>query len=95
MRLRGLLVGLFLAGLVLGCGGKFDRVHYEMVTPGMTAEQVLDRMGQPDSRTSDEWVYQRTIGDRCRAVIGFRDGRVVEKTWNDFGPTDGADQSAE
>jgi len=60
----------------------------EFSTPGVTAERLLQRMGEPDSRKScsggkgcEEWAYHwRGMHDRWVVTVGA--GRVVGVRWD-------------
>ena len=80
-RRRRALVAALLAGLVglAGCTS-FSRANYETIYEGLPAEGVVRRIGEPDATADGTWVYEARRPYR-RAVIHFRNGKVVSKEW--------------
>ncbi len=77
-----LVVGALLAGMLGGCQERFTRPRYDTVTTGLTESQVVDRIGKPDSRFQNRWVFTHEE-PFYRAVIEFHNGRVIRKEWFD------------
>ena len=71
MRLKGVLVGLLLMGLLIGCAGSAKRInqlHY-----GMSKAEVIDILGEPDY----------TSGTRDVEILSYRmaSGGVFKETY--------------
>lgn len=77
-----LLSMLLVVALVFACGcaEKLTRPRYETIYIGQPAEQVEKTLGKPDATTNETWTYIGRDPGR-RAIIKFRDNRVVDKAW--------------
>jgi len=67
---------------ITGCApDKMIHVNYETVYEGLDQAGVIKRMGEPTEKTDDEWTYTREHGGRRNAIIRFKDGLVISKSW--------------
>jgi len=79
-------VALALA-LLAGCDrarrgpGYFTRQNFETVYPGQPDWAVEEKLGHPQERHADHWVY---VNERpyYRAVVRFAGGKVTETQWS-------------
>jgi len=69
------------ATLAAGCTAKFTQQKFETIYPGMPDYVVERKLGPPQHRTSELWVYT-SESPYYRADIIFRDRRVVGKKWS-------------
>jgi hypothetical protein len=76
-----LLAAALAAASCGGCaGGEFCRVNYETLYVAQPAAAVEKTLGPPTVRAGDTWTYVNDM-PFYKAVIHFRDGRVVKKEW--------------
>jgi hypothetical protein len=83
MNRRALLIlsAAMLAGSLTGCGGgRFARPYYDTIYIDQPADDVRQALGRPQSETPDYWTYTHER-PYYKAVIFFRNGRVVGKKW--------------
>jgi hypothetical protein len=81
-RRHALAVLVLLASLAAGCARqRFTRQNFETLYVGMPAASVERKLGEPDRRLGDRWVY---VSERpyYRAEVLFRNGRVAEMDWS-------------
>ena len=76
------LVVIVLAGSFAGCN-KFTRERYETIYVGQPADIVEKTLGKPYVKFSDTWTYEHNDAPYYKAVIMFKDGRVIGRSWYD------------
>jgi len=76
------LIAALLGGLAAGCAEKFTPQRYGAIYIGQPEFEVEQTLGRPAHKFSDSWTY---LHDEpfYKAIIHFRNGRVVRKVWYD------------
>ena len=83
MTARPLTLGLIVvlaAGLCAGCRDTFLPKNFALIHVGQGQFDVERVLGKPTHRFADTWTYLRS-DPYYKAVIRFKDGRVVDKQW--------------
>jgi len=81
---------LLACALLAGCGRTLDSDSYAAVETGMSRQQVIELLGEPD-RTRSVNVgglsgsHLAWDGDGFVVMVQFADDRVVSKQWIDAG----------
>jgi outer membrane protein assembly factor BamE (lipoprotein component of BamABCDE complex) len=83
------LVAAVLAAWLAGCRSpSFTRPRYDTIYIGQPDWDVRKFLGRPTYQEFDTWTYVHSETPYCRAVIHFREGKVVAKDWSYEPPTD-------
>lgn len=77
-----LLSAVALTLIGAGCEKPFTRPNYETVYVGEPASAVQETLGEPTVKYNNEWTYVNT-SPFYKAIIYYRDGKVIKKLWFD------------
>lgn len=88
--LRSVAAVVVTAFLVGGCGKSVTKDDFDKVSTGMTREEVVNILGDPDTGMESEvdgtktetLYYQTDVGLGARAIsVTIQGGKVVHKEW--------------
>jgi hypothetical protein len=87
--LLAILVAAVLTAWLAGCGGpSFTRQRYDTVYIGEPDWDVRKFLGRPTYQELDTWTYIHRQVPYYRAIIHFREGKVIAKEWTYEPPTE-------
>ena len=83
----------FCSAVLSSCSKSVSKDDYDKIDVGMSKEQVVKILGEPQTKSESElmgmktemWRYQtNSLGGAKAITIFIRDGRVTDKNWTEI-----------